>query len=95
MGKKESYYLTADEITWQDEITADKAAAEQTFKIAIAYHQNSLSRIEKERMDFWERMARYMGYDSLTDAPALRIRSYQGRIRVTIDKDGVKTDDDT
>jgi len=82
---KDKYRLTVEEVAWIDEVNADMRANEQTFTLAMNYHINQMSRLDKEKRKFWEQMAQKMGYDSLEDAPRLRIKPVEGAACAIID----------
>jgi hypothetical protein len=60
----ERHILTAEEVLLLDEINADKMANEQTFKIALNYHNNRASRIHKHEVKMWRDLVAKHGLDA-------------------------------
>jgi len=46
--------LTAKQIKWIDVIKADKHAAKLTLMVALTYHQNVLTELNKREREFWD-----------------------------------------
>lgn len=55
--------LTASQIKTFDEIGVDKAATEQTLKVALAYHANRLNEINKAEREIWNELMRIHALD--------------------------------
>ncbi len=46
-----------------DEIQADKVSSDNTLKVAISYHSNSLSRLHKADIKWWQKAQRMYALD--------------------------------
>jgi len=84
---KTELYLSPEDILHLDEIAADTASAEHAYKVATAYFQNSMSRIEKERIKFWNDIAMRMGYNTLREAPIMKTTTQKGLVCAVVVKD--------
>ncbi len=55
--------LTASQIKAFDEIGVDKAATEQTLKVALAYHSNRMNEIHKAEREIWNELMQLHALD--------------------------------
>lgn len=55
--------LTAEQIEWIDSINQDRSATDNTLKVAMCYHSNRMSRLNKEKKRFWKNIAETFDLD--------------------------------
>jgi phosphoribosylaminoimidazole-succinocarboxamide synthase len=55
--------LTADQIRTLDEQRFDEEANENTLRVALQYHSNHRSELQKQRLEFWTDLGAAHGLD--------------------------------